>query len=96
MYERLFDTRIGFDDTDYYGSITSVKLYTVEGEVIHEIKTLNEEWPGGYSYYDPGVGRTKSIDISPYLFPHSKTYQIVITANGYANLVLTIAGPVGA
>ncbi|MFE1626230.1 hemoblobin-interacting domain-containing protein [Brevibacillus reuszeri] len=96
MYERLFDTRIGFADTDYYGSITSVKLYSVEGEVINEMKTLSEEWPGGYDYFDPGVGQRKSIDFSPYLFPQSKTYQIVIKANGYKDLVLTIVGPVGA
>ncbi|MFF2529270.1 hemoblobin-interacting domain-containing protein [Brevibacillus sp. NPDC058079] len=87
---------MGFDDSEYYGSITSVKLYSVEGAVINEIKSLNEEWPGGYDYYDPGSGKEKTIDISPYLFPQSKTYQVVIKANGYADLVLTIVGPVGA
>lgn len=64
--------------------------------MINEIKSLNKEWPGGYEYYDSGVGREKTIDFSPYLFPNSQTYQVVIKADGYVDLVLTIVGPVPA
>ncbi|WP_446661179.1 hemoblobin-interacting domain-containing protein [Brevibacillus reuszeri] len=90
----MVDTRISFEDPEYYDKITSVKLYSVVGNVKNELKILHEEWPGGYDYYDPGVGMEKILAFSPNLFPQSKIYQVVIKSDGYVDVVLTIEGPV--